>query len=57
MFEYELNNHEYCVTYSLEDTLGALNLSIDDINNNKALQNGLGIAKKEYLRSCEEMGF
>ena len=55
MFKYELTNHEYCITYELEDTLNALNLSIDDINNNKALQHGLEIAEKEYLETCDEI--
>jgi hypothetical protein len=32
MFNYELANHEYCVTGELDDTLDALGLTIDEIN-------------------------
>lgn len=32
MFNYELANHEYCITYELDDTLDALGLTIDEIN-------------------------
>lgn len=32
MFNYELANHEYCITHDLTDTLDALGLTIDEIN-------------------------
>lgn len=32
MFNYELANHEYCITGELDDTLDALGLTIDEIN-------------------------
>ena len=32
MFNYELANHEYCITYDIDDTLDALGLTIDEIN-------------------------
>ena len=32
MFNYELANHEYCITYDLTDTLEALGLTIEEIN-------------------------
>lgn len=54
MFRYELANHEYGITYNLDDTLEALNLTIDEINNNTALKNGLQKAKEEYLKACEK---
>lgn len=41
MFNYELANHEYCITYSLDDTLDALGLSHDEINNDPRLLRGL----------------
>ena len=31
MFNYELANHEYCITYDLDNTLDALGLTIDEI--------------------------
>lgn len=30
-FNYELANHEYCITYDLDDTLDALGLTMDEI--------------------------
>lgn len=44
MFVYELNNHEYCITYDIDDTLKALNLTIDDIKNDERLKYGLSKA-------------
>ncbi len=54
MFLYELANHEYCITYDLEPTLDALNLTEDQVLNNPRLLKGLKLAREEYLRSCEE---
>lgn len=47
MFKYELNNQEYCITYNLTDTLEALNLTLEEIKNNKNLRIGLKLALKE----------
>jgi hypothetical protein len=46
MFNYELANHEYGYTGSITDTLDALGLTIDDINNNPLLARGLEKARK-----------
>lgn len=54
MFLYELANHEYCITYDLEPTLAALNLSEDDVLNDERLLHGLKIAKAEYLKSSSD---
>jgi len=54
MFLYELANHEYCITYDLEPTLTALNLSEDDVQNDERLMKGLKIAISEYLRSVAD---
>lgn len=54
MFLYELANHEYCITYDLEPTLDALNLTEDQVLSNPRLLHGLKLAKAEYLRSCDE---
>lgn len=54
MFKYELANHEYCITYELDETLDAVGLTIEEINNNEALKHGLELAKKEYLKQYEE---
>ena len=44
MFVYELENHEYGYTGDIEDTLDALNLTLDEINANQTLVMGLKIA-------------
>lgn len=46
MFRYELDNHEYCITWDLEPTLGALGLTVDEINDNPRLLHGLKLAMK-----------
>ena len=51
MFLYELANHEYCITYDLEDTLDALGLTAEQINADKRLLRGLNKAIKTYLKS------
>ncbi len=54
MFYSELNNHEYSYTRELDDTLDALDLKIDDINNNKNLKNGLSLAIQEIEKNEKE---
>jgi hypothetical protein len=41
MFNYELANHEYCITYDLDDTLDALGLTIEEINANPRMADAL----------------
>lgn len=48
MFEYELSNHEYRYTGSLEETLDAVDLTAKSIEESKALQNGLQLALAKY---------
>jgi hypothetical protein len=48
MFVYELDNHEYSITWDLEPTLGALGLTLDEINDSPALLHGLNLA----MRRC-----
>lgn len=50
MFDSELSNHEYGYTKDLEDTLKAVGYSIDEINNNDNLRNGLRLALDRYNR-------
>ena len=54
MFLYELANHEYCITYDLEPTRAALNLSEDDVQNDERLAKGLKLAISDYLRSTAD---
>lgn len=51
MFLYELANHEYCITYELDDTLDALDLTYEQVINDEKLKTGLALAKAEYLES------
>ena len=50
MFNYELANHEYCYTYDVSDTLDALGFTMDYVNSNKNILNGL-IKAVEYQES------
>ena len=47
MLSYELANHEFCITGDTADTLDALGLDMDDIENNPCLKHGLSLAIKE----------
>lgn len=49
MFYYELGNHEYICTYELDETLDALDLTIEEIEQSESLRKGLQLARKEYL--------
>jgi hypothetical protein len=46
MFYYELNNHEYIITYDVEDTLNALGLTYEEVKNNNRLYSALKEAKR-----------
>jgi len=47
MFFYELNNHEYNFTGELTPTLDALGFTMQEVNNQVNLKNGLKLAMKE----------
>ena len=55
MFVYELANHEYCITYDLEETLDALGLTVEEIKANKRLHYGLNKAIKHYLKNYKNL--
>ena len=44
MFLYELRNHEFGYTWRLDDTLGALGLTMEEIDDSRPLKNGLNKA-------------
>lgn len=46
MFDYELSNHEYCVTYDVSDTLRALGFTHEEVKANSRLSEGLKKAIK-----------
>ncbi len=54
MFYYELANHEYCITYDLEETFDALGLTVDQINADERLIHGLEKALTKYLKNYND---
>ncbi len=50
MFFYELGNHEYGYTQDVSDTLDALGLTIDEVNNNVRLLKAL----EKACKACEK---
>ena len=55
MFVYELANHEYCITYDLEDTLDALGLTAEEVNADNRLTHGLNKAIKHYIKNYKNL--
>ena len=55
MFVYELANHEYCITYDLEDTLDALGLTAEQINADKRFTHSLNKAIQHYLKNYKNL--
>lgn len=56
-FEYELANHEYIITYELEDTLRALNISKEEYNKNERYKKIMKEAIKNYEKEMEKCGW
>lgn len=54
-FRYELNNHEFFITYDLTDTLNALDLTEKDIQKNNILFFALTKARHDYWKKCCEI--
>lgn len=52
-FIYELANHEYCITYDLDDTLDALGLTRKQLQDDVRLALIMNEACKEYLKNSE----
>ena len=49
----ELSNHEYIVTYSIEDTLNALDITYEELESSQILKEALTIAKKQYSKKIK----
>jgi len=56
MFSYELGNHEFVVTGDTEETLNALGLSYDDVNNDNRMIYALNKACKAQWDWYEKHG-
>jgi len=54
MFDYELADHEYIVSYDTSDTLDALGLTPEDIEKDQRLQHGLKLAKQRQREKYEK---
>jgi hypothetical protein len=52
MFNYELANHEYCVTYDVTDALNALGLTLDEVNADPRMASALKRAIAANERDC-----
>lgn len=52
-FMYELANHEYCITYNVDDALEALGITIEDIKKDPRLKKLLNEAIDQYLQEVE----
>lgn len=57
MFVEELGNHEYCVTYDLQETLDECGITKKDLRENQELFDALKIAVKTYLKKMAEAGY
>jgi hypothetical protein len=54
MFSYELANHEYGYTGSIDSTLDALSLTVEEINENPRLLHGLQQAMKHQREEYDQ---
>lgn len=54
MFDYELGNHEYVITWDVDPTLDALGLTIEEVNASEKLKHGLQKAKKAQYDWLEQ---
>jgi hypothetical protein len=52
-FRWELNNHEYCITHDISDTLDSLGLTEEEVANSEILKTALINAKKQYWEDYE----
>lgn len=52
-FAYEMANHEYCLSYDIEEVLEALNLTAEDVNKSVILHTALMAAKRQYFATCD----
>lgn len=51
-FYYELGNHEFCITLDQTDTLEALCLTVEEMENDPRLMKLFLEAKRDYLKNC-----
>lgn len=54
-FIYELANHEYCITYNVDDALDALGTTTEEIKKDARLKKILKEAINEYMKDYENL--
>ena len=57
MVQYELRNHEYCITYDVEESLAALGYTYEQVEASPVLKAALKNAICAYLQEAEEKGW
>ena len=55
-FEYELGNHEYCITYDIIETFDALDISYDEYETSERIQRISKKAITKYMNEMRKMG-
>lgn len=55
MFKTQLKNYEYGYTLEVDDAIERLGYTLDEIDRDSRLKNGLELAKKEILKEEEEL--
>ena len=56
-FEYELGNHEYIITYEIDETLDALGIDPEEYLNSERMRRIMKQAKINYLKEMEKFGY
>ena len=56
-FEYELGNHEYCITYDISETLDALDISYDEYKMSERIKKIAKKAIKKYMNKMKKIGW
>ena len=56
-FEYELGNHEYCITYDISETLDVLDISYDEYKMSERIKKIAKKAIKKYMNEMRKMGW
>ena len=56
-FEYELGNHEYRITYEIDETLDARGITPEEYSNSDRMKRIMKQAKINYLNEMEKFGY
>ena len=56
-FRYEMSNHEYIITYEIDETLDALGITSEEYSNSDRMKRIMKQAKINYLNEMEKFGY